>query len=173
MSAPEHWLRGPVPGVDPRLQPAAHAFLQAREDASQAVQGLTAAELALRPGGAASIAFHLRHLAGSTDRLCTYARGEALSDAQRAALAREQTAESEPDLEELLRDLHAAIDAALSQLAATPPEALLEPREVGRARLPSNVLGLLTHAAEHAQRHTGQIIATAKIVRGLRLAERT
>ncbi|HEX7121910.1 MAG TPA: DinB family protein [Gemmatimonadaceae bacterium] len=172
MSAPEHWLRGPVPGVDPRLQPAAHAFLQVRDDVSQAVQGLTAAELAMSPGGAASIAFHLRHLAGSIDRLCTYSRGEALSEVQRAVLAREQTADTEPDLAALLRDLNAAIDAALSQLASTPPESVLEPREVGRARLPSNVLGLLTHAAEHAQRHTGQIIATAKIIRGLRLAER-
>lgn len=167
MSAPEHWLRGPVAGIDPRLQPAAHAFLQARDDAIRAVAGLTPPELAMTPGGAASIAFHLRHLAGSIDRLCTYARGEPLSDAQRDALRREQEPDPAPDLDALVRGVEGAIAAALAQLAATPSHDILAPRAVGRARLPSNVLGLLTHAAEHAQRHTGQIIATAKIVRGL------
>ena len=51
------------------LQPAAHAFLQSREDLSQAVAGLSTSQLWMRPGGAASIGFHLRHIAGAIDRL--------------------------------------------------------------------------------------------------------
>ena len=163
--ATEHWLRGPVPGIDPLLQPTAHALLQCLDDVTAAIAGLSPEELAHSPGGAAPVAFHLRHLSGSIDRLFTYARGEPLDDAQREGLRREQLAEP-PDPASLLSALRATIDAALEQLRATPAAELLVPREVGRARLPSTVMGLLFHAAEHAQRHTGQIIATAKIVRG-------
>src|SRR5690606_4956297 len=87
---PEIWLRGPVPGVAPALQPVAHALLQAREDVGRLALPLTPEELWQMPGGAASIGFHLRHMAGSLDRLLTYARGEALTEAQRAALAVEK-----------------------------------------------------------------------------------
>jgi uncharacterized damage-inducible protein DinB len=162
--ATEHWLRGPVPGIEPILQPAAHALLQCLDDVQAAIAGLSPEEFARSPGGAASVAFHLRHLSGSIDRLFTYARGEPLDTAQREALRREQSAEA-PDPASLMSALRATIDAALAQLRATPASGLLAPREVGRARLPSTVLGLLFHAAEHAQRHTGQIVATAKVVR--------
>lgn len=165
-AAPEPWLRGPVPRIPALLQPAAHAFLMAREDIHAALAGVTAEQLWLEPGGAASLGFHLGHLAGSTGRLMAYARGEALSDAQRAALARERELSTRrPPLEELLAAWDGAVAAVLEQLAATPEEALAEPRAVGRARLPSTVLGLLFHAAEHAARHTGQIVTTAKVVR--------
>ena len=87
VSQPEPWLRGPVPGIPTLLQPVAHAFLLAMEDIEVAVSDLTVDQLWLEPGGAASPGFHLVHLAGSTDRLLTYARGEALSASQRAALA--------------------------------------------------------------------------------------
>lgn len=168
-SAPEPWLRGPVEGISPSLQPVAHAFVMALEDASAAAAGLSSDQLWLRPGEAASAGFHLIHLAGSTDRLLTYARGEGLSDAQRTALAAEQAlAEPHPSLEALLAGWQSVIQSALTQLAATPEPSLAEPRFVGRARLPSTVLGLLFHAAEHAQRHTGQLVTTAKIVRSLR-----
>jgi uncharacterized damage-inducible protein DinB len=164
---PEPWLRGPVAGVPARLQPVAHALVMALEDAERGVDGLSPAELWLRPGGAASVGFHLAHLSGSTDRLFTYARGEALSDPQRARLAAEgNTPEPPPALEALVASWRAVVDSALGQLAATPESTLLDARGVGRAQLPSNVQGLLFHAAEHAQRHVGQIIATAKIVRG-------
>ncbi|HSA55913.1 MAG TPA: DinB family protein [Gemmatimonadaceae bacterium] len=172
MSAPEHWLRGPIAGIEPLLQPVAHALRQALDDVEGAIAGLTPDEIGLGPGGAASLAFHLRHLAGSTDRLFTYARGESLSGAQREALRAEEAREATPDAGALLAGVRATIDRALAQLRATPASALLSPREVGRARLPSTVLGLLFHAAEHAQRHTGQIVATAKIVRGMRGATR-
>jgi uncharacterized damage-inducible protein DinB len=165
-TAPEYWLRGPVDGVDPALMPAAHAFLQTLEDVERAAADLSNEQLWLSPGGAPPIGFHLMHLAGSTDRLLTYARGEMLTDAQKAAFR----AESNPppaDAASLLADLRRALDAAMAQLRATPPSSLHDARAVGRAALPTTVLGLLFHAAEHSQRHAGQVVTTAKIVRNL------
>jgi hypothetical protein len=167
---PEPWLRGPVEGIPALLQPAAHAFQLALEDAETVLAGVSSEQLWLKPGGAASLGFHLLHLAGSTERLLTYARGESLSDKQRADLASECTlVPPYPAVEELLARWRATVDSALRQLAATPEATLGDSRLVGRAQLPSTVMGLLFHAAEHAQRHTGQIVATSKIVRGLGL----
>ena len=165
---PEAWLRGPVEGVPPPLQPAAHALLQARAELGGALAEVSARELWLRPGGAASIGFHALHVAGATDRLLTYARGEELTAAQHE----QRVAEREPPhetAEALLGRLDLAVGAALAQLRATAPGSLGEARGVGRAGLPSTVAGLLFHAAEHAQRHAGQAVTTAKIVRGLGL----
>ena len=170
LSQPEPWLRGPVQGIPALLQPAAHAFLLALEDTETAVSGVTADQLWLKPGGAGSLGFHLLHLAGSTDRLLTYARGEALSAAQRTVLMGERTlAPPYPPLDELLTQWRTTVQGALRQLAATPEAMLNQARLVGRAQLPSTVLGLLFHAAEHAQRHVGQLVSTAKIIRGLGL----
>jgi uncharacterized damage-inducible protein DinB len=167
---PEPWLRGSLPGIPAALQPVGHALIAAREDVEGSLADLTPAQCWLRPGGAASIGFHLLHLAGSTDRLFSYARGEALSDLQRAALAAEQTlVPPYPAVPTLLLAWRQRVEQALGQLGQTPEALLREPRLVGRARLPSTVQGLLFHAAEHAQRHTGQIISTAKIIRGLGL----
>jgi uncharacterized damage-inducible protein DinB len=167
-NVPEPWLRGPLPGVPLLLQPAAHAFVMAREDVTAAVDGLTSEQLWREPGGIASAGFHLAHLAGSTDRLLTYARGQALSAMQRDTLEHERSLSAKrPALNELLTAWHTAVASALQQLASTSEASLLEPRVVGRARLRSTVLGLLFHAAEHASRHTGQIVTTAKLVRGL------
>jgi hypothetical protein len=164
---PEPWLRGPLPGVPALLQPAAHAFVMALEDATAAALPLTSEELWVKPGGAASAGFHLMHLSGSTDRLLSYARGQTLSLAQRRALADEQADLPEPpSLDTLIDRWRATVEAALAQLAGTPESTLREPRAVGRAGLPSTVLGLLFHAAEHAQRHTGQLVTTARIVKG-------
>ena len=162
---PEAWLRGPIDGVDPLLQSAAHALVQAREDLDRATVGVSSAELWMRPNGAASLGYHIRHMAGALDRLLTYARGGQLDDRQLAFLKREGEPGSPPDeLPMLLEQARRAIDAGLEQLRATPREKLLEPRTVGRQALPSNVLGLLFHAAEHTTRHVGQAITTAKIV---------
>jgi len=170
MAEPDAWLRGPVPGVDPLLVPAAHAFIQAGEDAARAAVDLTVAELwATPPGDAASIGFHLRHMAGATERLLTYARGVALTPEQFAAAKAEADPGSAPPAAAALLDsLDRAIAGALAELRATPREKILEARAVGRAALPTNVLGLLFHAAEHAQRHAGQLVTTAKLLRGLR-----
>ena len=162
----EAWLRGPLPGVDPFLMPAAHALVQCREDVAAAVAGLLPPQLSLRPGGAASLGFHLRHIAGSLDRLLTYARGEALSEAQRAAARGEKDERPGQDAASLVAEVTRAVEAALAQLRATPRETLLEARPVGRAGAPSTVLGLLVHAAEHAQRHAGQALTTATVVKG-------
>ena len=166
ITQPEHWLRGPVEGVPALLQPAAHALLQTLDDVEAAARDLTNDQLWRTPGGASSIGFHLMHLSGSTDRLLTYARGELLNDAQKAAAR----AESNPPVVEaatLLDDVRRAFDAALAQLRATPPSSLTDARAVGRAGLPTTVIGLLFHAAEHSQRHAGQVVTTAKVVRGL------
>jgi uncharacterized damage-inducible protein DinB len=165
---PEPWLRGPVPEIPLLLQPAAHAFIMSREDVAAAVLGLTVEQLWSEPGGVASVGFHLAHLTGSTDRLLTYARAETLSDAQRTTLARERTLSSDrPALDDLLAAWQGMVGRALGQLASTSDGTLLQPRLVGRQQLPSTVLGLLFHAAEHASRHTGQVVTTSKLVRGL------
>jgi hypothetical protein len=163
---PEPWLRGPVAGVPAMLQPAAHAFLMSIEDCEAAAASLTVDQLWSSPGGAASVGFHLRHLVGSTDRLLTYARGAGLDDAQRAALVGEsEIGEPRPTAAELLSAWRSGCEAALVRLGQTDETSLTEARFVGRARFPSTVLGLLFHAAEHASRHTGQVVTTCKIVR--------
>ena len=163
-NAPEVWLRGPLPGYAPALMPVADALLQAREDVERVAAGASADELWQQPGGAASAGYHLQHLAGSLDRLFTYARGEQLDEAQRDALAREGTPAGSGA--EVVPAVLARIDHALAQLRRTSAGSLDAPREVGRARLPSTVLGLVFHAAEHTTRHAGQLITTLKIVRG-------
>jgi len=166
---PEVWLRGPVEGIPAELLPAAHAFLQTLEDVEHAAAGLTRDQLWRTPGGAPSVGFHLRHLDGSTDRLLTYARGERLSAEQKQALAVEQGPAAD-DAEELLAKVRMRIATTLEALRAVPVATAYDPRTVGRAALPTTVIGLLFHAAEHSQRHAGQVVTTARIVRGLAAA---
>lgn len=161
------WLRGPIDGVPPHLMPIAHALVHTMEDVARAAAPLSIEQVWMRPGGVAPVGFHLRHIAGVVDRLLTYARGEALSTEQLAALEAEKGPGPSPaDADTLLLDLKGTIERALGQLRNTAPDRLLEAREVGRRKIPSNVIGLLFHAAEHAQRHAGQVVATAGIVRG-------
>jgi hypothetical protein len=161
----EVWLRGPVPGIRPLLQPAAHTLLQVGEDVLPIVQGLTPAQLWARPGGAAGIGFQLIHLAGSLERLLTYSRGESLNPDQVARLAAERTVhEDRPALGTLLAAFQSGLDAAIDYLRTVPDEVLLTPREVGRKRLPSTTLGLIFHAAEHSARHAGQIVTLVRVV---------
>jgi len=165
MPPPEVWQRGPVAGYEPLLMPVVHALMQVREDLESLVPLIPSKNVWLRPGGAASIGFHVRHTGGALDRLFTYARGELLTDAQRTALREEGTAGDPPaSLDSVVADVGKIIDRALKQLADTPKESLLDERKLGRAGLPTTVLGLLFHAAEHSTRHVGQAITTAKIV---------
>lgn len=143
--------------------PAAHMLLHAKADIASAA-GLSEEQLWARPGDAASIGFQLRHLAGSIDRLLTYARGEALSDAQRDALADEKN-QLPAELQDLVSAAERALDVALEALRSADPKQLFEERKVGQAQLPSTVIGLLYHAAEHAARHAGQIVTLTKVVR--------
>jgi hypothetical protein len=164
MPQPEVWLRGPVPDIPALLQPVAHALLQCREELTANLMGLAPEQVWERPNAAASIGFHARHAAGSLDRLFTYARGEGLSSDQQAALSAEPVADLSPDISDtLIAGFDAAVERALEQLRVTSEAALLEPRGVGRAQLPSTVLGLLFHAAEHTQRHVGQLVTTLKL----------
>lgn len=173
-SNPEYWLRGPVAGIPALLQPVAHALLQSRAEVNALMEGFSEEKLWERPAGVASPGFHLQHLAGVMDRLLTYARGEALSPGQLRELAAEgrPTGGGDEDgggitgggLARLLERYNLQIDKALQQLAGTPELSLMEPRGVGRARIPSTVGGLLFHAAEHSMRHTGQLLVTIKIL---------
>jgi uncharacterized damage-inducible protein DinB len=161
----EFWLRGPVPGIPPLLQPAAHALLQAREEVNTLMTAFPDALLWERPGGVASPGFHLQHLAGVLDRLFTYAGGHPLDHAQLKDLAAEGTpTEGQSTVAELLNRFNMQIDKALEQISRTPETSLTQTRPVGRARLPATVAGLLFHAAEHTQRHTGQLLVTVKVL---------
>jgi uncharacterized damage-inducible protein DinB len=154
------------------LTPAAHALQQAATDVEHAAASLSTEEVWHQPGGAPSVGFHLRHVAGSIDRLLTYAQGGQLSREQLRALTMESfPGEPAEEAYTLVCTVTARIDDALQALRSTPDESLAEPREVGRAKLPSTVFGLLFHIAEHTQRHTGQIVTTARIVRALSSAE--
>jgi hypothetical protein len=165
MTSREVWLRGPVPDIPPLLQPVAHGLLQCGEEVRANILPLSPAIIWARPGGAASIGFHVRHAAGSLDRLFTYARGQQLSRDQLAALAAEDDPSVQPNEgAALVIAFEQAIERALAQLRTTSDAALQHPRDVGRARLPSTVGGLLFHAAEHTQRHVGQLVTTRKIV---------
>ena len=160
---PEVWQRGPVEGFEPLVMPVVHAFVQVQEDLRALAGAVAAAHVWARPGGAASIAFHVRHIAGATDRLLTYARGETLNDEQKAAMRGEgDDAEPLPDLSAMVEATVASLDRALVQVKNTTSADLLVDRKLGRAQLPTNVLGLLFHAAEHATRHAGQAVTTAK-----------
>ncbi len=162
---PERWLRGPIPGIPSLLQPVAHSLLQCRDEVKTHVRALTPDQIWARPSGAASVGFHVRHAAGSLDRLFTYARGQQLSPAQLAALA----AEALPHFASnagltLVESFDEAVERAFEQLRTTDETTLLDARGVGRAHLPSTVLGLLFHAAEHTQRHVGQLVTTTRIL---------
>jgi len=163
MPDPEVWLRGPVAGVPAPLQPVAHSLLQSREEVDAVLTGVAPNEIWNARNGAASLGFHVRHAMGSLDRLFTYARGTTLSDAQRHVL--KQESEPDPDLsaDDLRAAFAAAVERALDQLRSTDAATLTDVRLVGRAQLPSTVLGLLFHAAEHTQRHIGQAITTRKL----------
>ncbi len=161
---PEAWLRGPVDGYPAQAQPVVHALLQVREEVARHAADLTPEQVWARPGGAGSIGFHLRHIAGATDRLLTYARGEALTQAQLTWMKAEPEPGTPPvSAAVVVAVAQAGIDRALEQVRSTDVATFLEPRSVGRAQLPTTVGGLVFHAAEHASRHAGQI-ATLRMV---------
>ena len=162
---PEPWLRGPVPGVNPLIAPILCAFQQAREDLAMHTSGLTTEQIWATPHGLGSVGFHISHIAGSTDRLITYLQGKQLSEAQMTALHAEHHAGA--SLDEILGALDSSFQHAEAVVRSLNAANLTEPREVGRKRLPTTVIGLLTHIAEHTQRHVGQAISAAKLARHL------
>lgn len=165
MEAPEVWLRGPINNIPSVLQPVAHAIVQSGEEVEKLMYGFPNEKLWQRPAGVASVGFHLQHLSGVLDRLFSYAQGKSLSVEQLAYLQSEGTA---PDKgvtgAELVRDFKQQIQKSLAQLQKTQEATLLNTVGVGRKKLPSTILGLLFHAAEHTQRHTGQLLVTVRIL---------
>ncbi|HUI76259.1 MAG TPA: DinB family protein [Bryobacteraceae bacterium] len=161
-SQPEPWLRGPIPEIDPLLAPILYTFQQAREDLTKYTAPLTQAQIWATPHGFGSVGFHLCHIAGSTDRLMTYLEGGQLSADQMATLRGEEQPGSE-GREELLALIESAFQRAETTVRALDRAILTEPRWIGRKRLPTTVIGLLTHIAEHIQRHIGQAISAAKL----------
>lgn len=161
----EWWQRGPVEGVPAVLQPVAHMLLQARDEVGAIVAGATEDEWNARPAGVASAAFHVRHIAGVIDRLFTYARGQALSPDQLAAARREGDPLAAEQVAGALAALSIRVDAAVVELKALDVTTLGDFRGVGRAQLPSTVIGCVVHGAEHAMRHVGQLSVTIRVVR--------
>jgi uncharacterized damage-inducible protein DinB len=165
MADTEWWQRGPVDGVPAVLQPVAHILFQVRESVGELVANLTPAQWNARPAGVASAAFHVRHMAGVIDRLFTYARGHALSAEQLAALRLEGGELAAEDIASVLDALSARVDAAVAELRTIDVETLGDFRGVGRAQLPSTVIGCLVHGAEHSMRHVGQLSVTVRVAR--------
>jgi len=159
---PEPWLRGTL-SETPAIQRAVlHAFQAAEEDLSKWSAGLTDEEIHQRPAGLASVAFHLRHIPGSIDRLLTYAEDRHLSEEQLQTMKAEGVGVGSNS--ECLRILSDGLKAAADRVRKINPADFDQPRYVGRKRMPTTVGGLLVHVADHTQRHVGQAITTARVV---------
>ena len=165
MASTEWWQRGPVDGVPAVLQPVAHILLQVRESVGELVDGLGEEQWNARPANVASCAFHVRHIAGVIDRLFTYARGQQLSPEQFTAIRREGAPMTSTEVPEALRAIDERVDAAIDELRRIDVSTLGDFRGVGRAQLPSTVIGCLVHGAEHSMRHVGQLSVTSRIVK--------
>jgi uncharacterized damage-inducible protein DinB len=161
----EVWLRGPIAGIPSHLQPVAHALLQAREEVAAWMADFPDELLWLQPASVASVGFHLQHLAGVLSRLFTYARGKELTEQQLNSLQAEGRPFEGCTVALLMSRFHDQVEASLQQLQKTDERTLLDMRGVGRKQILSTVLGLLVHAAEHTQRHAGQLYVTMRVVR--------
>jgi len=163
MSKTEPWLSGPLTGVSPFIAPLLFSFEQAREDLERFTEGLTTGQIWRQVGSINPVGREVRHIGGAVDRLLTYLQGRQLDEQQLAALQSESQAGG--SREELLAGMDAAFRKAEAVVRALDPTSLTQPREVGRKRLPTTVIGLIVHIAEHTQRHVGQAIVAAKLAR--------
>ena len=161
----EPWMRGPIPDVHPLVAPALYALEHTREDLERWTDGLTAEQLWTSVSGLAPVGFHLRHIAGSTDRLMTYALGGQLDDAQIARLKSEDNWAVGNDRKALIDEVTDVFAMAETALKLLDPTTLVAVRGIGRKRLPTTVIGLLQHIGEHNLRHVGQVITTVKVLR--------
>ena len=162
----EPWLRGSHAGVPAAGRAVLHALDLALDDIAKWTAGLTDEEVHARPHGLPSVAFHLRHIARSTDRILTYAEGNQLSAEQLAALKAEQ--EGTETLAELLAELEISFSNAAERIRTLAAANLETFRGVGRKQLPTSIGGAMIHVADHTQRHTGQVVTTAKVLKALR-----
>jgi uncharacterized damage-inducible protein DinB len=159
----EPWLRGTLTDVDTVRRGVLHALELAREDVARWCGELTAGQLEARPFGLPSVGFQMRHMVRSLDRLLTYAEGRQLDDEQLASLKSEM--ESRGRREDLFAEFERGMESAMQRVRAIAPTDYAEARGVGRKTLPTSVGGLLVHCADHTQRHVGQAVTTAKVVR--------
>ncbi|NII25193.1 DinB family protein [Pseudoflavitalea sp. X16] len=162
---PEVWLRGPLEGIPALLQPVAHALLQAQEEIHDRLQDFPESLLWEQPAGVASPGFHLQHIPGVLDRLFTYADGRMLSDEQLHYLSLEGKITEGVRLSSLLETLDVQVRQSITRLKTIDPDTLTAVRGVGRKQVPSTVLGLLFHSAEHTMRHTGQLLVTVQVLK--------
>ena len=166
---PEVWLRGPHQNVPPLLQPVAHALLQATEEVSALMNDFPDELLWQRPAGVASVGFHLQHLTGVLDRFVTYAAGKPLDESQLRYLKMEGVEADHLTSSVLVDKFRSQVERSIQLLMEIGDQGLTDHRGVGRAGLPSTVIGLLTHAAEHTMRHLGQLLVTVKVLRNRQL----
>lgn len=159
---PEPWLRGTLTEVPVVFRAVLHSLELAKEDIARWCGALTDGQLNARPAGIAPIAFHIRHIVRSADRLLTYVEGRQLDKEQLASLNTEL--DSGATCSELFAEFTEALDKSAARIRALIPTRLDDPRKVGRRELPTTVGGLLVHVADHTQRHVGQAVTTAKIV---------
>ena len=164
-SQPEPWLRGTLAEVSVVHRAVLHALELANEDIERWCGELSAPELNARPGGVAPVAFHIRHIARSIDRLLTYAEGKQLNEEQLTALREEM--DEDAQREDVFAEMEATFEDAVRRIRALAGTDLEAPRTVGRQARPTRLGGLLVHIADHTQRHVGQAITTAKMVRAL------
>ncbi len=163
----EVWQRGPVENVPGLLQPVAHALLQAREELQELTDNFTESLLWERPAGVASPAFHIQHLTGVLDRVFTYARSQALSQEQLYLLSIEgDQSQTSANLKELVQWFNTQVDICIGELSGVDVSTLTDVRTIGRKKIPTTLIGLYVHAAEHTMRHIGQLHVTIKILLG-------
>jgi hypothetical protein len=160
---PEPWMRGIVPGIDPVVGHLLRASEQIREDIERAVLPLTPEQIWATPHGITSVGFHVKHLAGSTDRLSTYLEGQQLDARQLAALKTESIGGESG--EQLISAVRASLDRYEGLVRRLTPERFGDVREIGRKKLQTSAISLAIHIGEHGQRHVGQAISAAKLVR--------
>jgi hypothetical protein len=162
----EVWMRGPIAGLSPMLQPVAHAILQVREEVNILMIDFPEELLWKTPAGVASVAFQLQHLSGVLDRLFTYANDRMLDEDQLELLELEKVSpQYNLTVKKLLTRFNNQVNKALTQLKNMDEKTLLEPRGIGRKKIPTNVIGLYFHAAEHTTRHFGSLMVTVRILK--------
>lgn len=163
----EAWLRGPINNIPALLQPAAHALIQSQEEVKRYTQEFPEALLWEHPVGRASVGFHLQHLTGVVDRLLTYAKGSNLSELQLQTLRNEGNAATKTSIAELSGLFENKVAEALTYFKSLADVDLTQARTVGRKQIPTTLIGLLFHAAEHSQRHVGQLLVTISTVQAI------
>lgn len=157
-------MRGPIPGIESLVMPVFYSFTMVREDLAKFTAGVQQEDVWRQVTTLPTLGFHLRHIPGSADRLATYLMGGEISAEQIAYMKSEGVPAA--TLEELLAGVDVGLRSVEDRIRTIDPAAIHEPRYIGRKRLPSTVLGLLVHLAEHTQRHLGQAITTAKLLKG-------